>query len=108
MSSARPHPQPPPRRAPPPATAGAPPTLPRREAPRTASYRLPVYRWGRTDITEQVVTKHWCPPESRKRPVDVLMLSIGGNDVGFSALVAYAMTESAADIAPIAGLVGQE
>lgn len=75
---------------------------------RTASYRLPVYRWGRTDITEQVVTKHWCPPESRKRPVDVLMLSIGGNDVGFSALVTYAMTESAADIAPIAGLIGQE
>jgi hypothetical protein len=75
---------------------------------RTASYRLPVYRWGRTDITEQVVTKQWCPPESRKRPVDALLLSIGGNDVGFSALVAYAMTESAADIAPIAGLVGHE
>jgi hypothetical protein len=75
---------------------------------RTATYRLPVYRWGRTDISEQVITKHWCPPESRRRPVDVLMLSIGGNDVGFSALVAYAMTESAADIAPIAGLMGQE
>jgi hypothetical protein len=75
---------------------------------RTVSYRLPVYHWGRTDIAEQIITKNWCPPDSRRRPVDVLMLSIGGNDVGFSALVAYAMTESAADIAPIAGLIGHE
>src|SRR5262249_6692978 len=75
---------------------------------RTASYRLPVYAWGSTSIGEQVIVKRWCPPESRKRTVDVLMLSIGGNDVGFSALVAYAMTESAGDIAPIAGLVGHE
>jgi lysophospholipase L1-like esterase len=75
---------------------------------RTASYRLPVYRWGSTAIGEQVFTKQWCPPENRKRPIDVLLLSVGGNDVGFGPLVAYAMTESASDLAPIAGLVGQE
>jgi len=75
---------------------------------RTVSYRLPVYQWGSTGISEQVFTKQWCPPESRKRPVDVVLLSVGGNDVGFSALVAYAMTESAGDLAPIAGLVGHE
>src|SRR5215467_1856727 len=75
---------------------------------RTVSYRLPVYSSGSTAIGEQVFTKHWCPPESRKRPVDVLLLSIGGNDVGFAALVAYAMTEHASDLAPIAGLVGRE
>jgi len=75
---------------------------------RTVSYRLPVYTSGSTAIGEQVFTKHWCPPEDRKRPVDVLLLSIGGNDVGFGPLVAYAMTESASDLAPIVGLVGHE
>jgi len=75
---------------------------------RTVSYRLPVYSLGSTGIGEQTFTKRWCPPESRKRPVDVLLLSIGGNDVGFAALVAYAMTENASDLAPIAGLVGRE
>jgi len=75
---------------------------------RTVSYRLPVYAWGSTGIGEQVFTKQWCPPDSRKRPIDVLLLSVGGNDVGFGPLVAYAMTESAGDLAPIVGLVGHE
>jgi hypothetical protein len=75
---------------------------------RPVSYRLPAYRLGSTAIGEQVFTKQWCPPENRKRPIDVLLLSVGGNDVGFGPLVAYAMTESASDLAPIAGLVGQE
>ena len=39
-------------------------------------------------------------------PVDVLLLSIGGNDVGFGALAAYALTERVSDLAPIAGLAG--
>ena len=34
-------------------------------------------------------------------------MSIGSNDVGFGALAAYAMTESAADFAPIAAVVGR-
>ena len=75
---------------------------------RAASYRLPVYSSGSTSISEQVFTKQWCPAESRKRAIDVVLLSVGGNDVGFGALVAYAMTESASDIAPIVGLVGHE
>ena len=75
---------------------------------RTVSYRLPVYTSGSTSIGEQVFTKQWCPPESRKRPIDVFLLSVGGNDVGFGSLVAYAMTESAGDLAPIVGLVGHE
>jgi hypothetical protein len=75
---------------------------------RTVSYRLPVYRWGSTAVGEQVFTKQWCPPESRKRPIDVFLLSVGGNDVGFGPLVAYAMTENASDLAPIVGLVGHE
>jgi hypothetical protein len=75
---------------------------------RTVSYRLPVYTWGSTGIGEQVFTKQWCPPANRKRPIDVVLLSVAGNDVGFGPLVAYAMTESASDLAPIVGLVGQE
>jgi hypothetical protein len=75
---------------------------------RTVSYRLPVYTTGSAAIGEQVFTKQWCPPESRKRPIDVFLLSVGGNDVGFGSLVAYAMTENASDLAPIVGLVGHE
>jgi lysophospholipase L1-like esterase len=75
---------------------------------RTASYRLPVYTSGSTSISEQVFTKQWCAAENRKRPIDVFLLSIGGNDVGFGPLVAYAMTDSASDLAPIVGLVGHE
>jgi len=75
---------------------------------KTVSYRLPVYSSGSTSISEQVFTKQWCPPEGRKRPIDVFLLSVGGNDVGFGPLVAYAMTDSASDLAPIVGLVGHE
>jgi hypothetical protein len=75
---------------------------------RAVSYRLPVYTVGSTGMSEQVITKQWCAPENRKRPIDVVLLSIGGNDVGFAGLVAYAMTESASDIAPIVGLVGHD
>jgi hypothetical protein len=60
---------------------------------RAVSYRLPVYASGSTSIGEQVFAKQWCPPENRKRPIDAVLLSVGGNDVGFGALVAYAMTE---------------
>jgi hypothetical protein len=75
---------------------------------RAVSYRLPVYTAGSTGISDQVFTKQWCAPENRKRPIDMVLLSIGGNDVGFGGLVAYAMTESASDIAPIVGLVGHD
>lgn len=82
----------------------------RSSAQRThaVAYRLPVYRAGSTAIGEQTITEHWCAPGSRKRPIDVVLLSIGGNDVGFGPLVAYAITASASDIAPIAGLIGHE
>lgn len=74
---------------------------------RDVTYTLPSYSFGSTAISSQTFTKFWCPPESRKRPIDLVLLSIGGNDVGFGALVAYGITESAADLAPIAGLVGR-
>lgn len=77
---------------------------------RTASgsYTLPVYSAGGASIGTQTFTKRWCPPANRKRSIDLALLSIGGNDLGFSALVMYAMTNSAADIAPIAGWIGSQ
>ena len=75
---------------------------------QAATYTLPTYKHGSTGISAQTVSKQWCPPANRKRPIDLVLLSIGGNDVGFGALAMYALTESARDLAPIAGLVGSE
>ena len=75
---------------------------------RPASYALPMFKTGSTSIQMQTVQERWCPPEQRKRPVDLVLLSIGGNDVGFGGLAAYSMTDSASDLAPVAALVGQE
>ncbi|HXW25214.1 MAG TPA: hypothetical protein VEK73_10730, partial [Xanthobacteraceae bacterium] len=78
------------------------------EAARTkaAAYTLPAYSFGDTSVGARSITMRWCPPEQRKRPIDVVLLSIGGNDVGFSAVALYAISESAGDIAPIAKLIG--
>jgi lysophospholipase L1-like esterase len=73
-----------------------------------ASYQLPIYSSGSTQIQLRPVNKTWCAPDQRKRPVDAVLLSIGGNDVGFSALMLYAMTESAGDLAPIANVIGKQ
>jgi hypothetical protein len=70
------------------------------------SYNLPTFTTGSTSISTQRIAKAWCPPAARKRPIDVVLISIGGNDVGFGGLVAYSMTESAGDFAPAAALVG--
>jgi hypothetical protein len=72
-----------------------------------ASYTLPTYAHGSTRISAQRITKTWCPPQLRKRAIDVVLMSIGGNDVGFGALAVYSLTENMADLAPIAGLAGR-
>ena len=73
---------------------------------QSASYTLPTFDHGSTQVSAQRISKTWCPPQLRKRPIDVALLSIGGNDVGFGALAAYALTENVADLAPIVGLAG--
>jgi len=73
---------------------------------RTVSYTLPVFDHGSSSVTTRSVPMRWCPPEARKRPIDVVLLSIGGNDVGFSALAYYAISESASAVAPIAAVIG--
>jgi hypothetical protein len=78
----------------------------RSNARQQAAYTLPTYATGSTSVSQQQVTMSWCPPNQRKRPIDVVLMSIGGNDVGFGGLVAYAMTESAADFAPVAAWIG--
>lgn len=72
---------------------------------QNASYTLPLWSEGNTQIEMRRISKNWCPPQLRKRPIDLVMMSIGGNDVGFGQLAAYAMTESASDFAPIAAWV---
>jgi len=73
---------------------------------QSAAYALPTYTHGSTQISRQNISKAWCPPALRKRAIDVVLMSIGGNDVGFSALAAYSLTENMADLAPVAGLTG--
>jgi lysophospholipase L1-like esterase len=73
---------------------------------QSASYTLPTFDHGSPQISAQQITKTWCPPQSRKRAIDVVLMSIGGNDVGFGALAAYSLTENVTDLAPIAGLAG--
>ena len=75
---------------------------------QTASYTLPIFSTGSTSISTQTVTKRWCAPSQRKRPIDLVLLSIGGNDVGFGALAVYSITDSANDIAPVADLIGRQ
>ena len=78
----------------------------RGSARQQAAYTLPMYGTGSTSISQQRITMNWCPPNQRKRPVDLVLMSIGGNDVGFGGLVAYSMTEGASDFAPIAAWIG--
>jgi hypothetical protein len=73
-----------------------------------AMYNLPTYASGSVQVANTPVSKAWCAPSERKRPIDTLLLSIGGNDVGFSPLMVYAMTDSAGDLAPIANLLGKQ
>jgi hypothetical protein len=75
---------------------------------RSASYTLPTFNHGSTSIATRSVPMRWCPPDQRKRAIDVVLLSIGGNDVGFSSLAYYTISESASDVAPIAALVGSQ
>jgi len=76
----------------------------RTEARSAETYVLPTYEAGSTRVADRPFRMEWCPAAQRKRDVDLLLLSIGGNDVGFSALAAYAFLESAGDIASVVKL----
>src|SRR5262249_14279407 len=74
---------------------------------QSASYTLPTYAHGSTRISAQRIMKTWCPPQSRKRAIDVVLMSIGGNDVGFSALAASFLTPNMAHLAPHSSVTGR-
>ena len=66
-------------------------------APRSqsASYTLPVYTHGSTQISRAAHQQDLVPAAAcASAPIDVVLMSIGGNDVGFGALAAYALTEN--------------
>ena len=67
-----------------------------------APYTLPMFEAGDTRRVDQAVRMKWCPPAQRKRAIDLVLLSIGGNDVGFGALAAYTFLEGAGDLAALA------
>jgi hypothetical protein len=68
----------------------------------SAPYVLPMFEAGDTRRVDQAVRMKWCPAAQRKRAVDLVLLSIGGNDVGFGALAAYTFLDSAGDLAALA------
>ncbi len=74
-------------------------------------YRLPSARWTDREvheITTTTVTMEWCPQERRKRDIDLVLLSIGGNDIGFSALAAYTILDNLGEIGWIAAAFDNE
>jgi hypothetical protein len=57
--------------------------------------------WGKPNTHFEKATLARCLV--LKRPVDLVLLSLGGNDVGFSGLVGYTFIPDAGAVAPIAG-----
>jgi hypothetical protein len=68
----------------------------------SAPFPLQVFEPGSRQPRDQTIRMKWCPRNSRKRAIDLVLLSVGGNDVGFSALAAYTFLDRAGDIAAIA------
>lgn len=77
-----------------------------RKGGKTVKYTLPApYRWGRDALVPKDFYVTGCAGGKRKRDVDLIMLSLGGNDIGFSSLVGYSIIDSTYDIAPIAKVI---
>lgn len=70
-------------------------------------FMLPVFEPGKTNSSPQPFKFNSCKGKL-KRPIDVMMLSIGGNDVGFSALGANVILNSLEDIAWVARFVDKQ
>jgi hypothetical protein len=77
-------------------------------ARQTAVYDFKEFAPGGTQATDTRVPMRWCPPNERRRDIDLVLLSVGGNDVGFGALAAYTFLDNVGRIARIAGLQDRE
>jgi hypothetical protein len=61
--------------------------------------RIPVYYGGKRMKNDNFFVRG-CPRNQLKRQIDLVLLSFGGNDVGFSALVGYSIIDRAGKVAP--------
>src|SRR5262249_26496889 len=59
---------------------------------------LQVYETGLTQASAKRESWTRCPQNQRKRHIDLVLRSIGGNDVGFKQIAAYMFLESAREI----------
>ncbi len=64
-------------------------------------FPLQVFEPGSRQLRDQAIRMTWCPLKLHKRSIDLVLLSVGGNDVGFGALAAYTFLDRAGDIAAI-------
>jgi hypothetical protein len=71
-------------------------------------YPVQAFKSGDTRLFEETLRGQWCPSDKRKREIDLVLLSIGGNDIGFSAVAAYTFLDHARDIAPLAGMMERQ
>jgi hypothetical protein len=76
----------------------------RSNARRAAGYDFKEFSPGSIQAADTHVVMRWCPPEERKRDIDLVLLSVGGNDVGFGALAAYTFLVNTRQIAFLAGV----
>lgn len=61
---------------------------------------------GDDTIVAQQFAFRGCKDGKRKRDIDTLMLSLGGNDIGFASLVGYAIMQDQSSIALIMAMAG--
>ena len=80
----------------------------RTAARQTTTYRIKEFAPGSTQASEPNVPLRYCPQADRRRDIDLVLLSIGGNDVGFGALAAYTFLDSVGDIARVARIQERE
>ena len=65
---------------------------------RSPAFTLPVVTRMAGEPERAVLSPPLCGKAALKRPIDVVLLSIGGNDSGFGPLAAYVMLDRLADI----------
>ncbi|MCO5088900.1 MAG: hypothetical protein M9883_18790 [Methylobacteriaceae bacterium] len=61
--------------------------------------------WGSPDTEPKTYFIKGCKDGKLKRNIDALMLSVGGNDIGFAALVGHSIMDSSGDLADVATLM---
>lgn len=72
--------------------------------PGSPTYKYPMMvpkKYGQLVLNTQNYFVTGCRNGKLKRPIDLVMSSFGGNDIGFSALVGYSIMKQSGAIAPI-------